>query len=365
MMLLFTACQGNTYKIKGDGSGIEDGDTLYLTDDFETGEPFATAVVEDGKFRFEGYTDSTTFCLLYNASRNDINISLFLEPGTIRVDLSDEPGMSRVTGTKTNKKWQVLNDTLMAIGTEYNTLAATLYGMGSASSATEIQEVQKKIEELNERFKAYVVECAEKNYKNEFGFFIITYYENVIEPEKRLELIRKMPEKMRQRPAIVELEERLSRLTATAVGGTMPQFRMNDMEGNEVDLTAEYAKHELTLIDFWASWCGPCRRDMPGVVELYGAYKDKGLGIIGISLDSDSLAWQSAVEQLGMQWLQVSDLQGWENAMAEACGIEAIPSTIIVDKKGVIVARDLRGTKLYEFIEEKLGPSDTGEAKGE
>ena len=98
------------------------------------------------------------------------------------------------------------------------------------------------------------------------------------------------------------------------------------------DFTLAFVKsNKITVIDFWASWCGPCRAEMPHVVELYKNYKDKGLGILGVSLDEDEQAWKTAVEKMDMKWQQVSDLKGWENAAAVMFGIQSIPFTMVLD----------------------------------
>lgn len=132
-------------------------------------------------------------------------------------------------------------------------------------------------------------------------------------------------------------------------------FTMADIDGNQVVVLDEFAKHELTVIDFWASWCGPCRQEMPNLVKTYNEYKDKGLGIIGVSLDEDREQWTKAVKDMDMEWLQLSDLQGWHNAAARMYGIQAIPFTIVVDKGGYLVEAGLRGEQLHKLIAGRLG----------
>ena len=132
-------------------------------------------------------------------------------------------------------------------------------------------------------------------------------------------------------------------------------FTMTDMDGNNVAVTDEFAKHEITIIDFWASWCGPCMREMPNLVSTYGEYKDKGLGIVGVSLDEDRESWKEAVDKMGMTWTQLSDLQGWNNAAAQMYGIQSIPFTVVVDSKGEVITAGLRGEDLKAFVASRLG----------
>lgn len=132
-------------------------------------------------------------------------------------------------------------------------------------------------------------------------------------------------------------------------------FTMTSMDGTEQSVSELAARHQLTIIDFWASWCGPCRQEMPRLVRLYKAYKDKGLGIIGVSLDEERGAWEAAVSSMDMQWPQLSDLQGWDNAAAVKYGVQGIPYTIVVDSEGNVVAKGLRGNHLARFVEQRLG----------
>lgn len=134
----------------------------------------------------------------------------------------------------------------------------------------------------------------------------------------------------------------------------MTNFTMTDVDGQPVDVLEEVRKHQITIIDFWASWCGPCRAETPHLVSLYERYKAKGLGIIGVSLDFDGMVWKKAVEELKMSWLQLSDLKGWKNEAAQIYGVTSLPYTLLVDGEGNIITSNLRGEALTMFITHKL-----------
>ena len=355
-LFLLTSCHSSSYKISGTVSsaeGLAEGDTLFVTKDLQTGIPSDTLIIKDGKFQMSGETDSTTLCMIYSASRNEINSAFFLEPGSINIQLTEQPGGSRVGGTTCNNQWQTLNDSVMSIGKEINRIAEHIYG--NNLSQEEQQKGMEQIERLNKRFADLVVKTAEKNIDNEFGYFLLTYYpEELIDNEQRARLIKDLPAEMRQRPAIKMMEQTIADAAKTAEGATIQDFTQKTPDGTEISLMDEVKKHKITVIDFWASWCGPCRQEMPFMMQMYDKHQAKGLGIIGISLDNDLNAWVKGTEALGFTWPQMSDLKGWENEIAQHFQVTSIPHTIVVDQKGTILRRGLRGEELEAFVVEQL-----------
>ena len=137
-----------------------------------------------------------------------------------------------------------------------------------------------------------------------------------------------------------------------AEGGLFTDFTMNDVNGKPVSVMSIITENQYTLIDFWASWCGPCRAEMPNVVDAYNKYHDKGFEVVGISLDEDKKAWVAAIDKLQMPWPQLSDLKGWQCEGAVLYKIQAIPSNLLVDQQGKIVAKNLREEALQNKLKE-------------
>ena len=131
-------------------------------------------------------------------------------------------------------------------------------------------------------------------------------------------------------------------------------FNLNDIDGNNVNFMSEVSKNKLTILDFWASWCRPCMDEMPNMINIYNKYSDKGLGIVGVSLDEREQDWKGTIKSKGLKWLQLSDLQGWDSPVAKKYGVQSIPHIIVIDQKGNIIADNLRGASLEEFISRKI-----------
>ena len=134
----------------------------------------------------------------------------------------------------------------------------------------------------------------------------------------------------------------------------MPDFLLDTPEGEQKSVLDEVKQHKFTIIDFWASWCEPCRKEMPFMRQLFTDYKEKGLGIIGISLDSQADDWQKAITDLKTEWMQLSDLKGRDAAAANAFRVSSIPYMVVVDSTGTILKKGLRGDDLRLFVSELL-----------
>lgn len=150
-------------------------------------------------------------------------------------------------------------------------------------------------------------------------------------------------------PQVKPFLENLKRLKGVGEGSEAPEIALNTPEGNVLKLTSLRGKY--VLIDFWASWCGPCRRENPNVIKTYAKYKDKGFEIFGVSLDKDRQAWLKAIEADQLTWKHVSDLQYWNSVAAQAYQVSSIPMTFLLDPQGKIIAKGLRGESLNEYLE--------------
>jgi peroxiredoxin len=141
-------------------------------------------------------------------------------------------------------------------------------------------------------------------------------------------------------------------MLSTAIGQPAPEIALESPEGNEIALSS--FKGKVVLIDFWASWCGPCRKEMPNVVKAYAKFKNKGFEIFGVSLDQDKSRWVDAIQKDGITWPQVSDLKQWQSSVVRQYNIQGIPYTVLLDREGKILAKNLRGEELEKKLAEVL-----------
>ena len=153
-------------------------------------------------------------------------------------------------------------------------------------------------------------------------------------------------------PHAKSLIGRVARIKGVMVGSSAPEITLSDTTGNAVALSSLRGKY--VLIDFWASWCGPCRAENPNVVRMYNKFKDKGFTIYSVSLDKTKAEWQRAIRNDNLPWTHVSDLKFWQSIAAQQYGVQAIPATFLLDKEGKIIAKNLRGEALEQKLEEVL-----------
>ncbi|MEG2150699.1 MAG: TlpA disulfide reductase family protein [Bacteroidaceae bacterium] len=350
--ILMTGCsQGNAYKVVGTVEGAVDGDTVFIQELVDRDlQKTDTAIILNGKFSFTGRQDSAVNrYLTYVKGENQAVTDFFLENGTINVALSQA---SRVSGTSLNDIYQSFKDKSDAIDKEQETIYKSLRdtALTEAQREAKIAEADAKNIDMGK----LIAKSIEENTANAVGIQLLTRYNYFLTYEEIEPLLAKVPAKYNNNQNINELKEKVEKAKTTAIGKKFVDIEMQTPEGKTVKLSEFVGKNKYTLLDFWASWCGPCRSEMPNLVKAYADYKAKGFGIVGVSLDMDANAWKKAIETLKITWPQMSDLKAWDNVGGRLYAVRSIPYTVLIDKDGIIVAKGLDGEDLQKKLAELL-----------
>uniref|UniRef100_UPI0040493753 redoxin domain-containing protein n=1 Tax=Gelidibacter sp. TaxID=2018083 RepID=UPI0040493753 len=358
----------DAYIINGTATGVYDGVRAYLKIKGDRGRDIIkdTAIVFDEKFTFEGKVDTPEILVLsVNSVQGEMPI--VIENTTMTININKENIQeSEVSGSKSNEAFTKYSLAMNEMNKERFEINKTFSRSYGNKDSIITKKLNSQIETLNKEVADFPFEFMKKHKDNFFSLILlesqitsqITEKEKIEQIEQALESfdndLKSSSLGKKISSQIELLKQESERSNSLNIGKTAPNFSAPKADGQLLSLND--VKGKVTIIDFWAAWCGPCRRENPNVVNVYNKYHNKGLEIIGISLDRPGQKdkWLKAIEDDKLTWHHVSNLQYFNDPVAQLYNIKSIPATYILDSNGIIVAKNLRGPALEAKIAELL-----------
>lgn len=324
LVFAFMSCQDkNAYKISGT---LDAGDNLevVLYSDPQGSKVIDSTKVVDGKFLIEGIAGATPAISFLNIKQDGmppVFALVVLEPGDIKVSVAE--GKATVEGTPINDKSAAFDKKMESLGRDEQ----------FATMQTFIRE----------------------NTDNVLGAFYFSMAYSIFEMDEAAKLLEQFPAELKAQEWMADVSAQITKMIEMSpVGKKFTDIEGLSIDGKQLKLSDFAGKGKVVLVDFWASWCGPCIVELPNVIKAYNEYKDKGFEIVGVSLDTDKKAWSETTAKHGITWPQFSNLKGWEDPAARAYNVSGIPYTLLIDKDGTIIAERLRGDAIVKKLDELL-----------
>lgn len=312
-----------------------------------------SVAVRNGKFSIKGtHVDKPSKMYLEDRA-GKLHLAFYVENVPVRIKGdANTPEEIRITGGKIQEEVNVLRAEKQVLRKKERLLNNAYQKAKAAKDAAAIADLGSQMDqlakELAEKDKAFIA----KYPKNPLNLDLISDMSYAAEYSELNALFQSLDENLKTSEEGQEFAKKLAVLQKGSNGQKMIDFTQNDMEGKPLHFSSFKGKY--VLVDFWASWCGPCRIENPNVLKAYQQFKDKGFTVLGISLDNNADKWKQAVTKDKLPWTQVSDLKGWENEVSAYYGVQGIPANYLVNPEGIIVAKNLRGQALIDKLKELL-----------
>jgi peroxiredoxin len=362
---LANACQhaeaADGYEVSGQLKNAPAGTVLHLS------ELASNQFVEKGQTKTDG---SGNFTLkgtsltpgIFQLKVDEANQVLLLLDNKTHVQLSGDakslPMSYTVKGSKDAELLRQLTQVMQGSRSEMESLGQRYNAAGQAGKTAEMKAIESQYLTLQGQNSAKIKGLIRRNAGSVASGFAVGVFLNPEEDFAFADSVATVQRKANPAsPFTQELTARLEPLRATAPGTQAPEINLPTPQGTKLALSSLRGKY--VLIDFWASWCGPCRQENPNVVKAYNQFKDKGFTIYSVSLDQDKAKWEKAIAADGLTWNHVSDLAGWNSVAGAAYGVKSIPQSFLLDPQGRIIAKNLRGEALAAKLAEVLKPSKT------
>ena len=348
--------QSKTFTLKGDVANLPDGKVLFGFGSF--GKMKADSVdAKDGKFTITDEVDEPCYGMLFNRDYT-LKVDMFVDGGTIEVKGDyKQPYDIAVKGSPVVNEYEAYNQAQMASRKPVQDVYTKWIEAYNAGDSVAVETYKAQFESARDK-QMGISQKLQMDFMTTHPGSIaaaweLLHYVKDANLAKSKAIFDSFTDEVKNSGQGQELAERIAKLGRVVVGSQAPVFAQADTLGHDVKLS-DY-KGKYVLLEFWASWCAPCRAESPNVLKAFDRYNDKGFTVLSVSLDNDKAKWMDAIHHDGLRWQQVSDLKGWKNEVATLYGINAVPANFLIDPNGKIVAQNLRGEDLQTKLDELLG----------
>lgn len=360
LSLLIISCseiEPNSFIIKGNTDLIE-GTSVYRVESGPNGQAVtvdSTKVVESA-FEFKGFVDQIDINFIFIKGVNG-NVPVILEEGIIETKIyKDSLSSSTIGGTNSNNDLAEYRISTKDFSEKLQSIVKEINQANAVGDNLLVEDLTSEYRSIEQELSLYEKGFMNSNPSSYIASLILERLlttQKILQPEAAA-IFNGFDQKIKESVSGNKVNTIISKpINPTAIGAKALNFEGPNPEGEILSL--ESLKGKVTIIDFWASWCRPCRIENPNLVRLYKRMHDKGLEIVGVSLDKSKVNWERAIEDDGLNWNHVSSLQYWKEPIAVLYGVRSIPEAFVLNEDGVIVAKNLRGAQLDAKIEELLG----------
>lgn len=349
--LISVGCSSKSFNIDGTITGIKNGKIYLQTLEQNKLQRIDSTEIADGHFSFTGKVTYPSLMFIGPTGKNNQYLQLFVENSNIKIKSHiDSLQSPKITGSHSQDLMHSFQSSQSKLNQQMGLL---IKQFKSTKEMTKKREYRQKLIALNQQSIKQQKEFVQKHKDSHVTVYMTAYdLKDKFNFDELKSLTNDFKKNFPKSTLVQQLDQEIQQIENTSIGHRAPDFEVTDIDGNKITLNSFKGKY--VLIDFWASWCGPCRREAPNFVRIYNKYKDKHFTIFGVSLDKDEITWKKGIKEMDLTWNHTCDFKVWKSDFAKLYNVQSIPTCYLIDPNGIIVAKGIVGDKLEQKLEELL-----------